>query len=143
MTTLDIELVNQIEDCIANLQKENVLLQDQVQTLKKDSDRCIEDSALRIIDILDMIHLMQSSLNADASVVIIQKITKRLYDILKQWQIYEITFPSGQIEVGKVRVIETRPASTDISTGTIIEICRKGYQRGNKIIRPADVITVK
>ena len=48
-----------------------------------------------------------------------------------------------ELKPGKTRVLETREASGEIPAGTIIEICRKGYQRGNKIIRPADVITAK
>lgn len=51
-------------------------------------------------------------------------------------------FTDGRIETGKTRVLETRNASGDTPTGTIVEVCRKGYQRGDKIIRPVDVITV-
>ncbi len=72
---------------------------------------------------------------------IINKIEKRLVEMLTHNQVQEIIVSDGRIEAGKTRVIETRPASTEIPAGTIIQICRKGYQRGDNVIRPTDVIT--
>jgi molecular chaperone GrpE (heat shock protein) len=57
--------------------------------------------------------------------------------------VQELIFTNGRIEAGKTRVLEARKVSGEIPTGTIINVCRKGYQRGDKIIRPADVITAE
>ena len=73
--------------------------------------------------------------------LIIKKIEKRLLDVLKKWQIQEIIINENQLEAGTVRVIDTRAASESILAGTVIEVCRKGYQCNERIIRPADVIT--
>lgn len=48
----------------------------------------------------------------------------------------EITLAHDRVEVGKTRVLETRQISEGTPSGTILEVCRKGYQRGNKVIRP-------
>jgi molecular chaperone GrpE (heat shock protein) len=75
-----------------------------------------------------------------ATRVMIQ-LEKKLTALLRTWQVEVIDLSSKRIEVGKVRVLEARKNFDHPDTHAIIEVCRKGYQRGAKIIRPADVIT--
>ena len=140
--------IEQIEERISALQKAHVALQEQLKHLQQHVERSTDDSALRVIDILDMIGLAKLNMNlnneANAnSQLIIKKVERRLTDLLKHWQIQEVLFPDNRIETGKARVLETRKVSEAIPAGTIIEVCRKGYQRNNKVIRPADVITAE
>ena len=140
-------MVKKIETRLTEIQKSQVSLQEKLKNGENEFERRIDDAILRMIDILDMIEL--SSKNRDVSgdmnpnaPLVIKKIEKRLLELIRCWQVQEIRFEDGKIEPGKVRVLETRKiSSSEISTGSIIEVCRKGYQRGNKIIRPADVIT--
>ncbi|OGT41595.1 MAG: nucleotide exchange factor GrpE [Gammaproteobacteria bacterium RIFCSPHIGHO2_12_FULL_40_19] len=85
---------------------------------------------------------IQSNSPLDQNVVI-KKIEKRLRNILTSHDVSEITFPNNQVEVGKARVVETRELLSDTTPGTILDICRKGYQRNDKVLRPADVVTAK
>ena len=141
------DVIEQIEARIAALQQSHIALEEQLKQTQNDLEHHIDDAALRVIDILDMIATVQSkvTINEEAShstgSLIIKKIEKRLADILRRWQVQEINVADGRVEVGKTRVIETRQTSDEVTAGMIIEVCRKGYQRGNKTIRPADVIT--
>jgi len=133
-----LQTIDQVVMRICELQIAHVSLQEQFKVAQNNSDRDRNDAALRIIDILDLIETVGSSTDTP---LVIKKIEKRLVDILKRWKIQEIIFKDGQIEVGKVRVLEARKVDEEIPAGAIIEICRKGYQCGDKTIRPADVIT--
>jgi len=136
MQTNDPAAAEQIAARIAALQKSYILLQEQSKNDKNTVERDLDEAALRIIDILDLI----TANSYTDKQIIINKIEKRLLDLLRRWQVQEIIFKDGKIEVGKARVMETRSA-VDMPTGTILEVCRKGYQRGAKTIRSADVIT--
>ena len=141
------DFIEQISTRICELQKSQLSLQAQLKNAQHGFERKLDESALCVIDILDMINATQldNSEIADEAhsnaKLIIKKIEKRLIELLKHWQVQEIVFKAGRVEVGKTRVLETRKVSEDIPIGTILEICREGYQRGVKVIRPADVIT--
>jgi molecular chaperone GrpE (heat shock protein) len=142
----DSNLIEKIEARICEIQKSHGSLQEQLKNSQNNNERNLDDFSLRIIDVLDLIGTAKSNLGLDDEVnsnglLIIKKIEKRLADILKRWQVQEILFKNNLIEAGKARVLETRKVLEDVPTGTIIEVCRKGYQRGDKTIRPADVIT--
>ena len=138
-------LFEQIKTRISELQQSHVHLQEQYKNSENDFERNINDAALHIIDILDMIAMSILNMNnlsdTQSALLIIKKIEKRLINLLSRWHIEEIKFINNQIEPGKARVLETRKTQEEIPAGTIIEICRKGYQQNKNIIRPADVIT--
>lgn len=138
--------IEQIEQRICELQKTHLSLQEQFQRSQHDFERNLDHSALQIIDVLDMIETTKLNLNIEGEAnsnarLIVKKIEQRLNNILRYWQVQEIVFKDGQIEAGKTRVLETQKVSDAIPAGTIVKICRKGYLRGAKTIRPADVIT--
>ena len=141
----DAHPVDQIRDRLVKLQQSHVVLQDQLKLAKIQMDRHVDDASLRIIDILDLIHtvpLNESNESHSNARIIIKKTEKRLTDLLRRWEVQEILIdPSGQIKPGKARVLEARSVAHPVDHGTIVEVCRKGYQRGGKPIRPADVIT--
>ena len=135
------DYIDQIKTRIAAIQQSHIVLQEQLKQAKNDLECHINDSTLRVIDILDMIDTVQSKITVDGAPLVIKKIEKRLNEILRRWQVQEINLSDGRVEAGKTRVLETRQTTDETPTGTIIEVCRKGYQRGEKTIRTADVIT--
>jgi len=141
-----LHILDHIQSRISELQKSHLLLQEQLNHSKIQLEQHMNDSALRIIDIIDLIHTttihMHSNNMSDSNTqTIIKKIERRLIDILKRWQVQEIQLAEGCIQAGKTRVLDTRHTSEIKPAGTILEVCRQGYQRGDTIIRPADVIT--
>ena len=136
-----VDLVSQIETRICKLQEDHISLQEKFKEDQNSVGRNLDDSALRMIEILELIDMSKSNMDLGSEgPLIINKIVKRISDILKRWQVQEIICIDGKIEPGKARVLETR-ISPNMPSGTIIEVCRKGYSRGGKVIRPADVIT--
>ena len=139
-----VQNIAQIEDSISELQRSNIRLQEQLKEDQNNVEYTLNDAVLRIIDILDMITTVESNLGLEGDTnaqIVIKKIEKRLAELLRRLRVEEITIKNGQLEANKIRVLETREVSTDVPAATIIEVCRKGYQRDGKTIRPADVIT--
>ena len=138
-----------IEARIVELQQSHIALQEQLKQSQNSLESHINDAALRVIDILDLIDMTQSkpTSNQEASPSttspVIKKIEKRLIDILLRWQVKEIDVTEGRVETGNIRVLETRQVFDEKTEGSIVEVCRKGYQRENKTIRPTDVITAR
>src|SRR3990167_9797807 len=134
-----------IEARIIALQQAHLALQEQLTQATQQAERQLNDAAMRVIDVLDLLDSVQSkrAMNEEAppevSSLIFKKIEKRLLEILRRWQVEEINVTEGRLDVGKMRVLDTRPSVDEAAVGKIMEICRKGYQRGNKTIRPADV----
>ena len=139
--------LEQLETRICKLQTTNIALQDKLKEHQKDFDNTLDDYALKIIDVLDMIETIKSNVNLDDDKnlnleFIIKKIERRLVNVLQYYDVEEITFADNQIQVGATRVLETQKQPLGNNpAGTIIKVCRKGYRCGDKILRPADVIT--
>lgn len=132
--------IDRIREIVCDLQKQLIAVEDHSKNLCENIDALHRDYALKIIDILDMLDILHENSLLDHNAVI-KKIEKRLRNILTAHDVSEITFLNNQVEVGKARVVETRELSSDTTPGIILEICRKGYQRNDKVLRPADVIT--
>lgn len=139
------KIIEEIEGRICELQKSHVSLQEKLKLSHNDFERRINTLALKIIDILDLIETVRLNMNFESqpnTQLFIKKIEKRLVNVLKHNQVQEITLKDGELEAGKTRVIEKRKAIVGASSHKgIVEVCRKGYQRGNVILRPVDVIT--
>jgi len=67
-------------------------------------------------------------------------IYRKLGRLLEAHGIQQIEFPDGKSKVGLCKIIETRPEAGR-EKGDIIAIVRNGYQSGQRILRPAEVIT--
>ncbi|VFM96487.1 MAG: GrpE protein [Candidatus Kentron sp. G] len=68
-------------------------------------------------------------------------IYRKLIRLLEEHGIKQIEFPDGKIIVGFCKVLETRPEAGR-EEGEIIAIIRNGYQSQQRVLRPAEVITV-
>ncbi|NNJ83570.1 MAG: nucleotide exchange factor GrpE [Gammaproteobacteria bacterium] len=70
-----------------------------------------------------------------------QAIHRKLIRILEEHGVKQIEFPEGKSIVGLCKVMETR-LEIGREEGDIIAIIRNGYQSENRVLRPAEVITV-
>jgi molecular chaperone GrpE len=148
MSPNELNTIKEIENRISKLQKDYVLLQDKYNNSQKNFERKLDDLILKIIEIEDLMELSHTNLISDAEIpsnflLIMNKIKKKIAGVLTWLQVQPIELTDRRIIPGKVRVVETQKVAGDIPPGTIVNICRKGYHRGNKIIRPADVITAE
>jgi molecular chaperone GrpE (heat shock protein) len=140
------DLIVKIKRRIVELQRSHVVLQEDLKKAQHSFERNTADVVLKIIDILDMLEMTKANTDLDAGLdaqLIIKKISRKLGMLLEHLQVQEILFLDGNIEAGTTRVLETRQVEGNLHPGTILEVCRKGYRRGNRVIRVADVITSK
>lgn len=68
-------------------------------------------------------------------------IHRKLLRILADSGVVRLEFPGGKAQIGLCKVVDTEPVDGS-ENGHIVSIVRNGYQRGDRILRPAEVITV-
>lgn len=66
---------------------------------------------------------------------------RKLLRIMDESGVERLEFPDGKAEIGRCKVINTEPMR-GMEEGTIISVVRNGYRRGERTLRPAEVITV-
>ena len=124
--------------------KKIIILNNSLSSNELSQNELINNKALMIIDILDLIENIDEQEHDNSLYVYIKKIKKKLINILTSLEIEEIVFPENRITNGHVRVIETQIPDSNHQSGTIVTIVRNGYiKQKTKVIRPADVITFR
>lgn len=145
--TVDVaDPIDEVIKRVSALQKFSIVSQETIKSMQRQQEKTIDQILLQLIDLLDLIDAFKKNeplCSEDKNNRVLFKIEKRLLQILAHLDTHEIEFPNNKISPGKTRVIETQESTGDVKTGEIINICRKGYQRGDSVIRSADVIAVK
>jgi molecular chaperone GrpE (heat shock protein) len=90
---------------------------------------------LALIGIVDLLERL--CLEPDAGAYL-DKVVRKILAALKAAGVEQIV--AKTVEPGLVRVLETRVAA-DKPNGAILEVCRKGYRSGERILRPIEVIS--
>ena len=67
---------------------------------------------------------------------------RKLLRLLEEQDVEKIEFPDGKSVIGLCRVLETRPVA-EREEGEIITVVRSGYRSKKRVLRPAEVITVR
>jgi molecular chaperone GrpE (heat shock protein) len=67
---------------------------------------------------------------------------RKLLRLLEEQGVERIEFPDGKSAIGLCKVLETRPVA-EREEGEIITVVRSGYRSKKRILRPAEVITVR
>ena len=70
-----------------------------------------------------------------------QGIQRKLLRILEEHGVEKIEFPDGKAVVGLCKVVETR-AVEGLEEGQILAMVSNGYQCRDRVLRPAEIITV-
>lgn len=70
-----------------------------------------------------------------------QAIYRKLLRIMDESGVERLEFPNGKAEIGLCKVVDIEPMM-GAEEGTIISVVRNGYRRGDRVLRPAEVITV-
>jgi molecular chaperone GrpE (heat shock protein) len=70
-----------------------------------------------------------------------QAINRKLLRILEESGVERLAFPDGKAEIGLCKIVDTE-VMEGAEDGTIVSVIRSGYRRGERILRPAEVITV-
>ncbi len=138
------KLIDNISGHIYSTQKLNVELQEELQNVNRESANTLDRAALRVINTLDFIYSIKKTLEIESLQIIIDKILKKLRLFLEEIGVSEIVLEDNCIVDSKLtRVVDTKNGAYNQKPGSIIEICRRGYIRSGKVIRPVDVVTIK
>ena len=94
MPSEGVDLVSQIETRICKLQEDHISLQEKFKEDQNSVGRNLDDSALRMIEILELIDMSKSNMDLGSEgPLIINKIVKRISDIFNYiFDKYIVTF---------------------------------------------------
>lgn len=138
------QLIDNINEHICHAQKSNVELQEELQNTKHKAENTLDRATFRIINTLDFIYSIKKTLEIESLQIIIDKILKKLMLFLEEIGVQEIILEDNcTVDSKLTRVVGTKEGAYNQKVGSIIEICRRGYIRSGKVIRPVDVITLK
>jgi molecular chaperone GrpE (heat shock protein) len=131
LQTANIGLIAELDACERRTgEKENELFLELVGVL---------DAFENLVNNLDPDTLDKSAKRALKSVGAIQR---KLTRLLEARGLERLEFPDSRARVGLCKVVETR-VTEGAEEGTILAVVRNGYRRGERILRPAEVITAK
>ncbi len=68
-------------------------------------------------------------------------IYRKLLRVMNERGVERLEFPNGNAEIGLCKVVDTEEM-VGVEEGAIISVVRNGYRREDRILRPAEVITV-
>jgi len=145
------EIVELLTNRVTNSLKENVESKHRIKELEDenfDQMKAFAMSVIEVVDITDKVisHFDERMEGADKiSLSIFKKykmIQKRLLSALRQHGIEKIEFPENKLVFGQAEVLETEQ-HPDKENEEIISVIQNGYIRGEDVIRPAKVISVK
>ncbi len=147
------ELVNNIEEQVTTYLKTIVELK-QDSNLKKNS---YEDKyrffLLELISLLDSFEVKfehyeekknKNSLSTESEKIIdsFKTIYRKINSILDSVGVKEIIFEDNKAQIGLCKIIETKP-DLDRDNETILFMLKKGFYWHDKVLRPAEVVTVR
>lgn len=130
-----IDDIDWITEQFVHLQKNLVRTNDEVARTKQSYAHSLDALILGILEVLDLGERLEKEPDCGPY---LHKLTKKIAALLKGNGVRVIE--TLTVDPAFVRVLETRSCS-EKPDGTVLEICRKGYIRGDKVLRPQDVIT--
>ena len=98
--------------------------------------RDLDELLLAVVEILDLTERLKSQGDAPY----IDKVGRRIDMLLKRRGLTEITEP--RVVPDLVQVVDSRLVS-DVDSGTVLEVCRKGYRIGERVLRPQEVVAAR
>lgn len=135
---------------LIDFQKKIVTLSRELEARDKLSQQREDGLFLELVSVLDSFenvfnNLQDKEKTFDKSTKRAMKsfrgIYRKLLRVMDESGVERLEFPNGKAEIGLCKVIETAPMA-DAGEGAIISVVRNGYRRRDRILRPAEVITV-
>lgn len=72
----------------------------------------------------------------------LESVQRKFYTVLSKHQVHPIEIQGSELDFTECQVVE-RVDSDDSELGAIVEVVRKGFYSGDKVLRPAEVIVSK
>jgi molecular chaperone GrpE (heat shock protein) len=136
MTRPPTDALGEIERRVVALQRRLIETEEARASERQTDSRRHDEICLGIISVLDLLETLRNEAGGET----LSRAERRLAQLIRRQGISEVT-PTDATP-GLVRVVGTRPTAGK-SQGTVLEICRKGYLAGDRVLRPAEVITAQ
>lgn len=136
---------------LGNLQKENVLSQQSLREQQTQIAANTEDLFLELLEVADALEALLDYLenHPDPSPEFIERlprnigaVNRKYLSVLGKRQVLPIELPGDQPDFNLCRVVD-REIRADVPDQTITKVVRRGFRLGEKILRPAEVVTSK
>lgn len=139
-----------LQDKLIDFQRDIISLSQELQSKKQAFQDSEDNFLLELMLVLDAFenifkHLEEKEATFEKSVrrslQSFKGIQRKIIRTLEERGVEKIEFPDGKAVIGLCKVVETR-AVDGLEEGEIIAIVCNGYRRGDRVLRPAEVITV-
>ncbi len=139
-----------LQEKLVDFQRDIISLSRTLQTKEQAFQDREDDLLLELTLVLDAFENVFSNLEDKAetfdkstrrALKSFTRIQNKVMRILEERGVEQIVFPDGKAVVGLCKVVETQMAE-ERDEGEIISIVRQGYRSGERVLRPAEVITV-
>ncbi len=134
---------------LIDFQKQIVTLSQELQAGERRCKEREERLYLELVAVLDAFENVFKNLQArdttldkpmQRALKSFMAIERKLVRVLEQNGVERLEFPDGKAEIGLCQVVERRDMQ-DAEDGTILDVVHHGYRCGERILRPAEVIT--
>ena len=150
MTHFDNNPFKEIEDEVTRLHKENLENVNSIEEIKSENEKNLDQIFTDLLSVIDAFNKADNRMaeqypdNEVADKVRKRFMTakKKLIEILNKNGVEEILFPDGMATLRDCEITETEP-NQDLPDNTIISINKSGYRRKDRLLRLAEVVTVK
>lgn len=139
-----------LKDKLIGFQTEIIELSQTLQTERKRGQEQQERLFLELFEVLDACENIFNNM-ADKEETLdkssrrmlksFRAVYRKLLRLLEEQGVKMIEFQDGMCTIGLCKVLETRP-DADREEGEIIAVVRNGYRSKQRVLRPAEVITV-
>ncbi len=140
----------QLRTKLIDFQKELLTLSRTLETQDERARRQEDGLFLELTGVLDAFENVFNTLQAKEDALdktarrtlkSFRAIQRKLIRLLEEHDVEKLVFPDGKAEIGLCKVIDTE-SREGAEDGTIVSVIRSGYRRQERILRPAEVITV-
>ena len=149
---ISLELRNLLVQKLSTLEKDNVSLQRSLKEQQNQTTAQTEDLFLELLEVADaleaLLYYLENNPHQSSEFIArlpnsISAVNRKFLGILRKRQLLPIELQAGtEPDFNLCRVID-REERTDIPDQTITKIVRRGFYWGEKVLRPAEVITAK
>lgn len=139
-----------LKDKLIGFQTEIIQLSQTLQTERKRGQEQQEHLFVELFEVLDACENIFNNM-ADKEETLdkssrrmlksFRAVYRKLLRLLEEQGVKMIEFHDGKCAIGLCKVLETRP-DADREEGEIIAVVRNGYRSKQRVLRPAEVITV-
>ncbi|MEY3403450.1 MAG: hypothetical protein RLZZ86_3066, partial [Cyanobacteriota bacterium] len=149
---ISLELRNLLVQKLSTLEKDNVSLQKSLKEQQNQTTVQTEDLFLELLEVADaleaLLYYLENNPHQSSEFIArlpnsISAVNRKFLGILRKRQLLPIELQAGtEPDFNLCRVID-QEERTDIPDQAITKIVRRGFYWGEKVLRPAEVITAK